>query len=140
MEEEEKKLPYSISSKEEMKLTPDYPVCFEDETTHRCYLLPYGKWVIGREDKEDPKEQDVAILTGDLFISRRHAVVKVEENLIGKMSVVIRDYKEVKNHTRVLLNEKGEVLSTNDDYELYDQSELLIGRTWFIVHCLAIYN
>lgn len=135
-EEKEKKLPYSVSSKEEVKLTPEYPVCLEDDTTHRCYLLPYGRWVIGREDNEDPKQQDVAILTDDLCISRHHVLVKVVRNLIGELRVLIRDHREVKNHTHVLVDETGEVLSTDSDYDLYNQSELLMGKTWFIVHCL----
>lgn len=137
MDEQDKKLPYRVRSKEEMKLTHDYPVCLEDEYTGICYLLPYGKWVIGREDKDVSKKPDVSIDTEDLYISRRHAMVTVDTDFIDEIAVRIRDFKEVKNHTRVLLNEVAEVMNTDSDYDLYDQYELLIGKTWFIIHRLS---
>ena len=99
----------------------------KDETTGKCYVIPFGRWSIGRKDDLD---LDIPIETEDLYMSRQQAVVTLRRNIIGEYSLFIRDTMKRTNSARV----DGYKIDNDFDYQLHDGSRLLMGYTEFSVH------
>ncbi len=108
-----------------------YHAYLKDESNGMCYILPYGEWVIGRKDEDE--EIDIPIVTDEKYMpymSRHHAIVKVERNLIGENSVYIRDFEYTTNHTYV----DRIPMDATFNYQLFDGDIVRMGLTYFTVH------
>ena len=106
----------------------------KDETTGKCYVIPPGKWSVGRKDNDisgfaDDKKIDLRIETVDTTISRYQADIILRENIIGEYSLFIRDTSKRKNATYV----DGFRISSSFDFQLFDNSSILMGSTYFTV-------
>lgn len=112
----------------------DWKAYIKDETTGKCYVIPYGTWYIGRKDEDregcpENMEVSIPIETEDLYMSRVHAVMTLRKNIIGENSLFIRDTKSRKNSTLV----DGFSIENYYDFQVFDNSVLRIGRTLFSV-------
>ena len=113
------------------------PVWIKDERTGRCYALPYGELVVGRKDDV---ANDVPVVTEDLFMSRRHAVIAVRRDLLGVTEVLLRPYSAEVNPVFVLTEtEEGGTpeyrpLGENTEFELYHLSRFILGKSLFTLH------
>lgn len=109
-----------------------YEAYLKDEVTGVCYMLPYGKWVIGRKD-EDTADTDIPVTTTEKsmpYMSCHHAVLTLKRNLIGENVLYIRDFKETTNHTYV----DRQPLDEKFDYQLFDKDVVRMGLTLFTAH------
>ena len=109
-----------------------YEAYLKDEATGICYMLPYGKWVIGRKDEEET-DIDIPVTTTPKFMpymSHRHAILTLKRTLIGENALYIRDFKETTNHTYV----DRQPLADSFDYQLFDKDVVRMGLTLFTAH------
>ncbi|HJD11512.1 MAG TPA: FHA domain-containing protein [Candidatus Phocaeicola caecigallinarum] len=109
-----------------------YEAYLKDEATGICYMLPYGKWVIGRKDEEET-DIDIPVTTTPKFMpymSHRHAILTLKRNLIGENALYIRDFKGTTNHTYV----DRQPLADSFDYQLFDKDVVRMGLTLFTAH------
>ena len=105
----------------------------KDETTGKCYVIPYGCWTVGRKDDID---LDIPIETDDLYMSREQAVIMLRKNIIGENSLFIRDTVKRANSARV----DGYKIDNDFDFQLYNGTTLMMGYTNFTVHLNPINN
>ena len=109
-----------------------YEAYLKDEATGICYMLPYGKWVIGRKDEEET-DIDIPVTTTPKFMpymSHRHAILTLKRNLIGENALYIRDFKGTTNHTYV----DRQPLADSFDYQLFDKDVVRMGLTLLTAH------
>ena len=112
---------------EQKALAGNYKAYIRDTVTGKCYVIPYGEWAIGRKDD---KIIDIPVETKDVYMSRIHAVITLEKNIIGENSLYIRDTVERRNPTEADNYKIGNYFDT----QLYDGSTFQMGETNFTVH------
>lgn len=118
--------------------TSDCPIWIKDEMTGLCYALPYGEHVIGRKDDV---ENDIPVRTEDVFMSRRHAVLTVTQNLLEETEVCIRVLEGAANPVFVKLppvagghQPEFQPLGPDTSFLLFDGSCFILGKSLFTLH------
>ena len=113
-----------------------YTAYITDQKTGQCYVIPEGRWCIGRRDDEEPRislETGIPIETDDLYMSRRHAHITLYKNIIGENTLTIYDIGGRggrENPTHV----DGYQSSLRYGSQLFNGSEFEMGYTIFTVH------
>lgn len=118
------------------------PVWIKDEMTRLCYALPYGEHVIGRKDDI---ENDIPVRTEDIYMSRRHAVLAVTQNLLEETEVTIQWLEEAVNPVFVqqlsVAGENGSEflpLGPKQAFLLSDGSRFILGKSLFTLHYRSV--
>lgn len=110
-----------------------YTAYITDQKTGKCYVIPEGRWCIGRRDDEEPRislETGIPIETDDLYMSRLHAHITLYKNIIGENTLTICDVPERLNPTHA----DGYQSYLRYGSQLFNGSEFEMGYTVFTVH------
>ncbi len=90
--------------------------------------LIMGNNVIGRRNK-DTEGVDVAIITSDPSVGRKHCIINVKEDKQGKLVYTLRDNESM---TGTFL--RSEILGKREQVRIEEGAIVTIGATTFILH------
>ena len=119
--------PELLGVDEKTAMDPRNKAYIKDETTGKCYIIPFGFWSVGRKDDIDV---DLPVETQDEYMSRKHANIILRKNIIGENALYICDTVARKNPTEV----DGYRIGHHYNFQLFDGSTVLMGYTRFTVH------
>lgn len=115
----------------------ELPKCVEiylKDNNGKCYTIPQaGEWSIGRFDEEHNCTQVDITIYDDEYISRKHAILRLQKNVLGYYELTIKDFPSTMNHT-VIQTPRIIELNPNFFYQLLDGDIIKIGKTYFTIH------
>ena len=99
-------------------------VVHDEKTSQQTLSLKQGKQIVGRTSEEADKKADLMIDTEDVYMSRKHFIINVEQNASGGFDYYLSD-NSAKNKTFL----KTKELNKGDEFTLQDGDIIQAGQT-----------
>jgi|GEM_PF-3162945 len=102
-----------------------------EHTEEQIFQLTSGKLSVGRlSSKVGAARPDISIKTTDMYMSKLHCIIEVEEQKDGTKEYILKNHQGVKNK----IKKDDKILEDYDGIYLKDGDSFKLGRTTILFH------